>query len=73
MRDNVQSDWNDSCNEAVRGSETVKEREGFAERTGEFLVGTSHVANLFRHPVVVREKTNNKYSISVTTRVNDCN
>ena len=39
----------------------------------QFLVGTSHVANLFRHPVVVREKTNNKYSISVTTRVNDCN
>ena len=46
MSENVQSDWNDSCNEAVRGSETVKEREGFAERTGEFLVGTSLITGL---------------------------
>ena len=37
MRDNVQSDWNDSCFEAVGGAETVKEREGFAQRTGEFF------------------------------------
>ena len=37
MSENVQSDWNDSCIEAVRGSETVKEREGFAERTGKSL------------------------------------
>ena len=46
MRDNVQSDWNDSCIEAVRGSETVKEREGFAERTGEFFIDTSLIIGL---------------------------